>query len=88
VGARIPIPPFEVEGAAWSDPGVQFEIADEIRKACGDGTVCLTAASKVTPLPDPKPDEDCIILELPPAGALVARGSTIVFVINNDCDPA
>jgi hypothetical protein len=74
-----------VLGAHWSDEGAQFQIADAIRTACGDGTVCLTAVAAVAPPPDPEPDEDCKILALPPAGDPVARGSTITFVINNAC---
>ena len=72
--------------AAWSDPGAQFQIADAIKTACG-GTPCLTAIAVVAPPPEPDPGGDCIIHTLPRAGKLVQRGSTITFLINNECDP-
>ena len=88
-GAPIPIPPFEVDDAPWNDPGVQSHIASRIREACKDGSLCLKAVAVVAVPPEVDDgSNDCLIREKPPEGKPDLRGSTITFVISNECDPA
>jgi hypothetical protein len=80
-GAPVNIPNFQIEGALFYEQ--RSNVEDEIRSACGDGSLCVDIAIDVQDSPDPEV-APCTVLALPPEGE-VERGSAITFVVAAPC---
>jgi hypothetical protein len=93
--APAPVPPAMVRVPDFSSVLHQeyanaiTYIRNQITGACGGGQLCLTPVpSAGTPPPDvpiAAPPQPCVITAVPGAGGLVARGSTLTFMVDRPC---
>jgi hypothetical protein len=81
LASPINVPDFGgIVGADFKQQLASGFIEDEIRRACGDGTVCLKVGTK---LDNKEGGTPCQIAQLPKGKA--QRGSTIYFVLQAPC---
>jgi hypothetical protein len=64
----------------------RFYIDDQIRKACGDGTLCINVVTRVRPGPVDTTAAPCTIVAVPPSGS-VPRNSVLTFTVDRECAP-